>query len=386
MRAAFYHYLPTGGAVRDAGQMLFRLRDRFSWELHFPEGAAPLLPDSGLHVRRYGFPGGRSITGAARLAAPLLLWRKASAYLSLSRKIAEAVDSSGAEVLLACPSMIISAPPLLGMISTPSVYYCHEFPRYIYERGIFKTGSRLGDMLIHPLLIRERRLDLQAVRSAGVLLANSSFMAPRLEQVYGREAKVLRPGVDTEFFHPGGGEKVGHLISVGALSPFKGHHIVVRAVAALSARLRPRLYVVSDRGSPGYATGLKELAARTGVDLVIERGATDTRLRELYRGALAAVCAQKLEPYGLVPLEAGACGTPSVAVRQGGFQENIEDGITGRLVEPIPSAISEALAELIADPDAASLMGRRAMEFVRTHRTANSQADTMATILSRGRT
>jgi glycosyltransferase involved in cell wall biosynthesis len=387
MRIAFYHYLPTGGAVRDAGQLLFRLRDRFEWEVHFPEGAAPLLPESGLTTRRYPFKAGRRISGPARLAAPFLLWRKAGAYLRLCRHVAEAIDGSGVASVFVCPSMIISSPPLLSMISVRSVYYCHEFPRYIYERNIFKTGSRLGDLLLLPLLAREKRLDREAARSATVLLANSAFMAPRLEQVYGREATVLRPGVDTGFFTPdeNGPYKAGHLVSVGAFSPFKGHHLAIEAVSLLPEKSRPRLYVIADRGSYGYASELMEGAARLGVDLVMERSATDQRLRELYRGALAAVCAQMSEPYGLVPLEAGACGTPSVAVRQGGFIENVQDGLTGRLVDRTPQAIADALSDLVSDPFRASEMGRHAMEFVRAERTADAQARELELHL-RGRT
>lgn len=371
--------------MRDAGQMLYRLRERFTWELHAPEGAAPLLPESGLPLVRHPFPEGRRISGPARLAAPLLLWRKAGAYIRLCARVAEAIDRSGAGTILVCPSMILTSPPLLGMLSIRSVYYCHEYPRYIYERGIHKTGSRLGDLLIGPLLLREKRLDHQAARAATVLLANSAFMAPRLERVYGRAAEILRPGVDTDFFTPGEASVRGHLVSVGALNPFKGHHLVVEALSLLPEELRPRLYVIADRGSPGYAAALAESAVRLGVDLVVERGVGDERLRDLYRGALAAVCAQMSEPYGLVPLEAGACGTPTVAVREGGFLENVQDGGTGRLVDRTPEAIAEALSEFLADPAGASAMGLRAAEFVRAERTADAEASAMEAHL-RGRT
>ena len=301
--------------------------------------------------------------------------------------MAEAIDGSGASAALVFPSMIISSPPLLSMISIPSIFCCAEYPRYIYEKNIFKTGSRLGDLLIAPLLAREKHLDLKAARSATLLLSNSAFMAPRLEQVYGRRAEVLRPGVDTAFFTPGenGSCKAGHLVSVGALSPFKGHHLAVEAVSLLPEDSRPRLYIIADRGSDGYASELTESAARLCVDLVIEKGATDQRLREIYRGAAAAICAQMSEPYGLVPLEAGACGTPSVAVRQGGFIENVQDGLTGRLVDRTPEAIAEALSDIVADPFRASEMGRRAMEFVRAERTADAQARDLELHL-RGRT
>ncbi len=380
MRAAFYSYLPTGGAIRVAGHQLYHLRDRFQWRAHLPEGGERPMPDSGVPVRRYRFPEGRRLHGFQRLLAPLLLWRKALAYDRLCLRIAGEVESGGARVLLAHTSLIVSSPPLLSMATVPTVYYCHEYPRYIYEPGLHKTGSALTDLLILPLLRRERRVDRRAARDATVLATNSGYMARRLSSVYGREAVPVPPGVDTEVFTPGGC-RGRFVLTVGALSPYKRHHLVVEAVGTLPAGERPPVVAVGDRGSGGYAEGLLRLAGRCGVDLKVMRGVSDERLLELYRSAAVVACPQKDEPYGLVPLEAMACGTPVVAVNQGGFRENVVDGECGLLVEVSAGAMAEGLRKLLLNPDLTGAMGEAGREFVVRRRSSRVEAGRVAELM-----
>ncbi|MBD3369110.1 glycosyltransferase [Candidatus Fermentibacteria bacterium] len=380
MKAAFYSYLPTGGAVRVAGHQLYHLRKRFQWRAHLPEGGAPLLPESGVPVHRYAFPHGRRLRGLRRLFAPVLLWRKALAYDRLCGRIAAQIDADGAEVLLVHPSMIQSSPPLLYMTNVPSVFYCEEYPRYIYEPGMRKTGHLLTELLILPLLRREKRLDRLAARKATVLVANSRYMAGRLQEVYDREAVAVLPGVDADVFTPGGG-KEGYVLTVGALSHYKRHHLVVEALGMIPDGDRPPMVTVGDRGSPGYRESLRALASRLDVDLTILQGIPDERLIDLYRNAFVVACPQRNEPYGLVPLEAMACGTPAVAVDQGGFRENVLHGENGLLVPVSSRAMADAFAHLRQNPGMIEEMGRKGREFVVSSRSSRVEADTVARLM-----
>jgi glycosyltransferase involved in cell wall biosynthesis len=382
LRAAFYSYLPTGGAVRVAGHQLYHLRNRFEWTAHLPEGGASLLPESGVPIHPYPFPEGRRLHGVRRLFAPVLLWRKALAYDRLCGRIAAEIDADGAEGLLAHSSLIQASPPLLSMVSVPSVYYCHEYPRYIYEPGMHKTGHRLTDLLILPLLRREKRLDRAAARDATVLATNSRYMADKLKDVYERETIVVAPGVDTDVFTPGG-DRDSYVLTVGALSHYKRHHLVIEALGMIPDGNRPPMVTVGDRGSPAYTESLRALASRLGVDLTIMQGIPDERLIELYRSASVVACPQRNEPYGLVPLEAMACGTPVVAVNQGGFKENVREGENGFLVDVGPRAIAEALVRLMKSPETLETMGRSGREFVVTSRSSRVEADKVARLMEK---
>jgi glycosyltransferase involved in cell wall biosynthesis len=81
-----------------------------------------------------------------------------------------------------------------------------------------------------------------------------------------------------------------------------------------------------------YREELKALACRLGVQLVEFQGISDLQLAELYGRARATVLAATLEPFGLVALESLACGTPVVAVAEGGYRETVVNGVTGYLV------------------------------------------------------
>ncbi|MCK4806028.1 MAG: glycosyltransferase family 4 protein [Candidatus Aegiribacteria sp.] len=383
MQAAFYSFLPTGGAIRVAGHQLYHLRDRFSWRAYLPEGGTPLLPETSVPVSSYAFPAGRSLKGVARIAAPLLLWRKALAYRNLCGRIARDVIVDGSRALLAHSSLIITSPPLLSFPGPPSVYYCHEYPRYIYEKGVHKTGSAVTDLLIAPLLTWEKRVDRQAAQSATILATNSRYMAENLRRVYRRKVVVVPPGVDTDVFTPCQGVRGNYVLTVGALSEFKRHHLVVEALARIPEKHRPPMMTAADRGDEGYTGYLSALALRLGVSLALEREVPDSRLLELYRGAQVVVCPQRNEPYGLVPLEAMACGTPVVAVNQGGFRENVIDGENGLLVPVDAESIAEALLFLFENPCRASIMGATGREFVLSHRSSRVEAETVAKLMDK---
>jgi len=380
LKAAFYSYLPTGGAIRVAGHQLFHLRDRFGWTAHLPRGGEPPRPDSGVETRHHPFPQGRRLLGARRLLAPLLLWRKSMAYSRLCARIAGEMEAEGDAVLLAHTSLIVSSPPLLSAASMPSVYYCHEYPRYIYEKGLHKTGSALTDLLILPLLRWERRVDRKAARDASVLATNSRYMAGKLRGIYGREAVPVPPGVDTEMFTPGNG-RGRFVLTVGALSPYKRHGLALEALALLPPGLRPPMVTVGDRGSGSYAAELEALAADRGVELTVMQSVSDAKLIDLYRTASVVVCPQRLEPYGLVPLEAMACGTPVVAVDQGGFSENVPHGIAGYLVEVSAEAMAERIGALLDSPKAVESMGSAGRSYVVARRSSRGEADTVAGLM-----
>ncbi|MCK4672112.1 MAG: hypothetical protein KAT47_06155, partial [Candidatus Aegiribacteria sp.] len=263
----FFHNLPTGGAVRIAGQHIFNLRNRFKWSIHCPEGSAALSPDAGVPLYIHPFPEGRSMSPQGKIIAPFLLWKKLSALTNLCSSVAGQMDRDEVDAVFSCSSMVVSAPPLLFQVSSPTIYMCHEYPRSLYEKNLSKTRSRLTDLLILPVLRREKRMDLKAARSADILIANSSFMSPRIASIYGREPVTVRPGINTELFSPGDQRGKGSfLLSVGALSPFKGHHLLIEALRKVPGNDYHELIVVADRRTGRYAERLVALARRSRVN------------------------------------------------------------------------------------------------------------------------
>jgi glycosyltransferase involved in cell wall biosynthesis len=375
---SIFHNLPSGGGIRALSLMLPRLCERFRVRLHQPAGSAtPCAPPScGIEV--WDFPESGRIPRAGRLLGPILPMRRLAVFERLCGRIAEAVDT-GAPVLVH-NSMYVAAPPLLGRLQR-AVYYCFEFPRHIYDADLVRrTGSRLSEALLAPLVRMERRMDMEAARAAPATVTLSGYMASRLEAIYGTAPAVVRPGVDAVFFRPSGGGRGRFVLSVGALWPFKGHEDVIRAAGAAGAS---QVVIVADRGYPGHGKALAALARRSGTSLLVLRGLHDAELRELYRRAGAVACFQHREPYGMVPLEAMACAAPVVAVAEGGLPESVRDGVTGLLVPREEEAMASALSRVLSDVALAAGLGDAGRDFVTLERTPEGAADCLAGALSR---
>src|SRR5438132_9190387 len=110
---------------------------------------------------------------------------------------------------------------------------------------------------------------------------------------------------------------------------------------------------------------MQQLAATRAVELAVKSMATDAELVDLLNRAAAFVYTPRLEPFGYAPLEANACGTPVVAVAEGGVRETVLDGVNGLLVDSRPTAMAAAIDRLIHDPDYARELGQNGARLVR---------------------
>jgi glycosyltransferase involved in cell wall biosynthesis len=362
--------------------MLDHLSGLFDISVHYPGGSHPLNTSRPVPSREWAFPEGERIRGLRRAAAPLVLPARLRALDRLCLEIGREIDRDSS-LALVHNSMFVAAPPLLRYLSVPSVYFCYEYPRHIYEGSLVRrTRGPFQHLLLSGLRKLEKRMDLEAARSADATATLSSWMAGRLSDIYGVSPAVVSPGVDTQLFRRKEGAGREYMVlSVGALWPFKGHDTVIESLALMPGGLRPRLTVVADREFPGYADSLSASAEELGVCMEIRTGISDSQLVELYSSARAVLCCQRKEPYGLVPLEAMACGTPVVAVNEGGFRDNVLSGRNGILVERDPGSIAAALELVLTDGDLAEALGREGRLFVTTERTSEAAAEKLSGIL-----
>ena len=174
-----------------------------------------------------------------------------------------------------------------------------------------------------------------------------------------RRVDIIPCGVDLERFGPDGpAERRGQrarIVSIGRLVARKGIDDVIRALPAL-----PDVELVIAGGPPPEdlrddpeALRLRAIGRALGVaDRVELRGAVPRAdVPTLLRSADVAVCVPWYEPFGIVPLEAMACGVPVVASAVGGMLDSVVDGVTGLHVPPRdPSALAVAIGSLLADP------------------------------------
>ncbi len=152
----------------------------------------------------------------------------------------------------------------------------------------------------------------------------------------------------------------------GQLIESKGLDLVIEAMGRLPEGERPRLLVAGEDKQTGgsYQKQLEELAQRCGVaQRVTWLGFLDD-VSQLYRRVTAVVCPSRIEPLGLVPLEAARFSLPAFANRLGGFTETIDHGISGYLVEPTVEAWAQALKKAY-EGDTMARFGKAAHERTR---------------------
>ena len=216
----------------------------------------------------------------------------------------------------------------------------------------------------------------ETIRCADLILASTTTEAAQLQHLYGADperVEVLPPGVDHRLFSPGdrapARARLGHpgdrvMLFVGRVQPLKGLELAVECLAEAAGDAV--LWVV---GGPSGADGPAELdraKARAGDLGVAERvlflpPVPHHRLVDYYRAADVVVVPSRSESFGLVALEAAACGTPVVASAVGGLPAIVEDGVTGFLVEGRdPLDWGTPVSLLLDDPELAQAMGARA--------------------------
>jgi D-inositol-3-phosphate glycosyltransferase len=218
----------------------------------------------------------------------------------------------------------------------------------------------------------------EVVAAADRLIANTAQEARQLIDLYGADparVRTVSPGADLRVFSPGDGpdarsrarRKLGLapdaivLVFAGRVQPLKGPDVVLSAAARLVAgdpSLRQRLTVVLVGGPSGKASradpdGMRELATQLGIGDLLrqEPPCPQAELADWYRAATLVLTPSHSESFGLVALEAQACGTPVVAASVGGLRTAVRDGYSGVLVDGHdPATWARVIRQLLAAP------------------------------------
>jgi D-inositol-3-phosphate glycosyltransferase len=218
--------------------------------------------------------------------------------------------------------------------------------------------------------------EAEVVGCSDAILASSEDERAQLVRLYGAEpdrVEVVPPGVDHELFAPGAKGParaalgLGHgpvLLFVGRIQPLKGVDVAIEA-AALSGPDTTLLVVGGPSGLQGEAEQRRLVELARGLELDgrvrFVPPQAHGRLATYYRAADVCLVPSRSESFGLVALEAAACGTPVVAAAVGGLQTLVDHGTTGFLVEGRdPAAFAACAAELVADRASAARMAAAA--------------------------
>ncbi len=216
--------------------------------------------------------------------------------------------------------------------------YCHSPMRYAWDQfdayfGPARVGRLAHRWVYRPLMARIARWDAATASRVHRFVANSAHVAARIRRYYNREATIVYPPVDTVFFHPADITPGTHFLVVSALVPYKRIELAMEACERVGAPLR----IIGD------GPDRRRLEARAGRGVEWLGRLDDAGVRDEYRKALAVILPGE-EDFGIVPVEAHACGRPVVALARGGAMETVVDGDNGVLFgEPDAGDLAAAL-------------------------------------------
>ena len=305
MRVAVLHhwFVTRGGGERVAECIasLFPQAEVFTL-LASPQGLPASLRGRTLHTSRL-----QRLPWAAQLHRHLLPFYPHAV---------EALDLRGFELVLSSDSG-----PIKGVRLSPGAVhlcYCHSPMRYLWDG--FETYRRAMDpvtrLAFSAVAGPVRRWDQAAASRVTHFVANSQYVADRIRRCYGREADVLHPPINLERAPaPGEIAPKEHYLCAGRLVTYKRTDVAIEACARLGRRLRIA-------GVGPEESRLRRLAVRCGAKVEFLGELSDAALWVEYARCRALLFAAD-EDFGMVPLEAQACGRPVIAYGAGGSLETV---------------------------------------------------------------
>ena len=255
-------------------------------------------------------------------------------YMPFMFKAARNWDLSGYELIISSESG-----PVKGIKKPDSarhICYCHTPARYIWDMfdEYYESAPWYKRCAMKLLKNYLRKEDLHSAESVDVFIVNSNFVKERVKRIYDREAKVIYPPVDIEFFRQEiNVHKAEYYLLTGELVEYKRPDIAVKSFNHNGKEL-----IVAGTGER-----LDYLKSIANANITFAGRVGDEKLREFYSNAKALIF-PGIEDFGIVPLEAQAAGTPVIAYGCGGILETVIDKETGLFFyEQTSEALNEAV-------------------------------------------
>lgn len=363
MKIAIYHNLGAGGGKRVFFEYARELSKSHHVDLYILSEDAEKFADMRGVVKEtfdYGFKEKKN---------DLFLLKVLKSKRN-QKRIAADIDAKNYDVVLTGHCSLTKAPLILRYLKTPSVYYCQEPFRDFYEYSIYK--SRYATLPILPRvkyvsrMVFKGLLDRSNALRATLIIANSYFSAEAIYRAFGVYPRVSYLGVDASYFKflPEV-EKTNEVLSVGPLDSKKGHMFIIRALGKIDANFRPVLNIVYYGEVAGYKEVLQKEADNLGVVVRFNQNLSDDKIVDLYNKVKITLCAQELEPFGLTPLESMSCGTPVIAVREGGMKETVIDDYNGLLIDRVESDFGLVVERVLRDRELWEKLRDNGIEFIK---------------------
>lgn len=246
-------------------------------------------------------------------------------YLPLFPKAIQSFDLSQYDLIISSSSCI--AKGIKKNKNQLHICYCHTPMRFLWGLGedylkIYKLEKGYKNFLIKMLFSKLREWDIKTSSSVDYFIANSKHTADRIKKAYNRESVVIYPPVDVDFFFKNSNPKEDYYVTAARFVPYKRLDLIIEAFNELKDR---KLIIL------GQGPLRKKLESSiTSKNIRIVGYISNHDLRNIVSRARAFVYMAH-EDFGLLPVEAQACGTPIIAYGKGGVVETTQENITSIL-------------------------------------------------------
>jgi glycosyltransferase involved in cell wall biosynthesis len=267
-----------------------------------------------LPEKERGMLSGKKVHTSILQNAPFINGRNYRSYLAFMPLAIEQLDLSGYDLVIssshAVSKGVITGPGQLHVsyVHTPIRYAWDMQNSYLENSGIKGFKGAAARILLHYIRI----WDVIAASRPDVMAANSRFIARRIRKIYRREAEVIYPPVDTEYFTPEGNRE-DFYFTASRFVPYKRIDLIVEAFRNLPDK---KLVIIGD------GPELSHLQPMFTGNIIWLGYQPDQVLRDHLRRCKAFVFAAK-EDFGIMPVEAQACGAPVIAFGEGGAAETV---------------------------------------------------------------
>jgi len=410
LRIAIWHNLPSGGGKRQLYSHVKGLVKRG----HYVESWCPDTADVDFLplreiISEHVLPLSSRSTDFDLMLRPANVVEKLLAVMEdHCRECAQEINRGGFDVLFVNACKYLRTSPISKYVFLPSTIYLGEPYRWFYEAlpelpwigqhdrqldsdlrgrnhqsikhllscGVKRllrpwAGHRSSRRAFDPVLMgtqMQAHAEREYARSFDSILVNSIYSRESILRAYNLPSCVCYLGIDTDHFKPSGEAKERFVIGLGTIYHAKGVDRAIRAIAAIPIEKRPSLVWIGNGASEHDLENYVHLAAQLTVDFRPKVNASDAEVISYLSRAAAIIYTSRLEPFGLAPLEANACGTAVVGIAEAGVRETVLDGVNGFLAsDETPSALGGLIASLTESADAGREMGARAREHVERH-------------------
>jgi glycosyltransferase involved in cell wall biosynthesis len=287
-------------------------------------------------------------------------------YLPLFPLLAELHKVPHADLVLSSSHAVAKSMVLRCSRNRPyHICYIHTPMRYVWDMfdeyfGVARVGYFASNFLFKPIAWLLQTYDRATVNRVDLFLANSRYVADSVRRIYGRDAEVVAPPVDTGRFLTLKREPEEWYVIVSALVPYKRVDHAIRACHGLGRSLK-----IVGKG-PELET-LRKLARDLDADVEFVGFVSDAELGHYYRRARALLF-PGVEDFGIVPVEAIACGCPVIAIGAGGILDSMTPATAVLYIQPTAEGLTKAILDFEACEEDFSVdqLRSRAMLFSET--------------------